>query len=223
MKIVLPFTTTVPVNSLVHLAYPLGIIYGNCTKRKANMYLIKNHLQMVWYHDCKETGTGYEFCFCIPFFPYRKCFKRHTLDLNPKLNNVIDIIINHINKKCYVYLVADEFYLSGTKNYNKNHVFHDLLIYGYDEQERMFYTAGYNEKKEYSVNTCRFEDIVFEKTAFLQCVKLKNNFYMSISKREIRKKINNYLNPYMFTHKEIKKSKVEMPDFGIKAVELPYE
>lgn len=215
--VLLPFESDIPVNSLVHLAYPLGIVYGSCEKRQADIYALMNHLQLVWYHDC--DFPGYELVFYIPFFPYRKCFKRKTRHLDIDEESVIKTIINYIENGYYVYLIADEFYLTNSLNYNKYHNFHDLLIYGYDYDERKFNISGYNCEGSYGVRTCGFNELVIDKSCPLECIKLKKFFKPSINRRKIRKELKTYIKPLKYTCKISKKNN-SLQDIGVNAVKL---
>lgn len=217
MKTILPFETNIPVNSLVHLAYPLGIIYGNCTRNQADIYTIMNHLQLMWYHE--DNPPGYELVFYIPFFPRRKCFKRKTLNVkNEKDDVIIKTIINYINEGYYIYLITDEYYLTNSLKYNTQHNPHDLLIYGYNDQEMIFNIAGYDRKSRYGVRTCDFKELSFDKSCPIECLKLKKTFKQSLKKSIIVNELKNYINPLKYTYIESKKQ--SRRDFGVNAIKL---
>lgn len=63
--------------------------------------------------------------------------------------DILKIIKNMINKRAYVYGFFNECYIPNTLAYQRFNFDHDYLIYGYDDEEKMFYAAGYNKHKEY--------------------------------------------------------------------------
>jgi hypothetical protein len=46
--------------------------------------------------------------------------------------NIIEGIIEAISSNGYVLLLCDEYHISGTPSYQKNHLLHEMLIFGYD-------------------------------------------------------------------------------------------
>lgn len=70
------------------------------------------------------------------------CLGYHLLD---KVDNIIDFIIEKLNRGYYLIINIDEYYLSNKWAYNKNHFVHSSLIYGYDNVAEQLLVIGFNE------------------------------------------------------------------------------
>lgn len=59
--------------------------------------------------------------------------------------NQKDFIKWSIDKKYYVNMCVDEYYIEGRRAYQKEHYMHFNLFYGYDDSEKVFYALGYSQ------------------------------------------------------------------------------
>jgi hypothetical protein len=88
--------------------------------------------------------------------------KRYTVPwtiINRDYEEFISFIENCINKDLYSYYSYDTFYNSSYTNYNQKHIKHELLIYGYDRNEKVFYAADFFDYSNYSFKMCRYEEV----------------------------------------------------------------
>ncbi len=58
-------------------------------------------------------------------------------DISDK-KDIVGAVIDAINQDGYVVLYCDRFYIKGSPHYQKEHYPHDLLIYGYDNDSKVF-------------------------------------------------------------------------------------
>lgn len=77
--------------------------------------------------------------------------------------HILDILYTAINDGFYIYTHVDEFYVPYSSHTQKRHFFHDILIYGYNQNKKVIYTIGYGSDGEYSLREISMEDLT---TAF---------------------------------------------------------
>jgi len=54
----------------------------------------------------------------------------------------------------------DEYYIKCKTRYNKIHYRHSLLIYGYDDDTRLFYAIGYTNEKKYQPHGLTYDEFI---------------------------------------------------------------
>lgn len=85
------------------------------------------------------------------------CLGYHLLD---KVDNIIDFIIEKINRGYYLIVNIDEYYLSNKWAYNKNHFVHSSLIYGYDNVAEQFKAISFNKDMLFTKMTFTYAQFV---------------------------------------------------------------
>lgn len=70
-----------------------------------------------------------------------------NIDICRQITDICDILKRKIQKKYYCILFLDFFELECTSSYGKTHFVHELLFYGYDDQQRIFKCYGYINRK----------------------------------------------------------------------------
>ncbi len=83
------------------------------------------------------------------------CLGYHLLD---KVDNIIDFIIEKINRGYYLIINIDEYYLSNKWAYNKNHFVHSSLIYGYDNVAEQFNAISFNKDMLFTMMTFNYAE-----------------------------------------------------------------
>ncbi|MDR1117384.1 MAG: BtrH N-terminal domain-containing protein [Oscillospiraceae bacterium] len=78
-------------------------------------------------------------------------------DITTYFRSFVDFVVYHIEKGNYVISMLDHYCLPPSAHYNQNHFRHDVLIYGYDLEKRVFYTSDFYKDGIYS-----FEPIPFD-------------------------------------------------------------
>jgi amino acid adenylation domain-containing protein len=78
--------------------------------------------------------------------PYREIINEISLGAATmaKETDIIEFIITNINRGNYLNISVDEYDLFGTRQYQKNHFVHHVLVYGYDNAERSIKSITYN-------------------------------------------------------------------------------
>lgn len=95
--------------------------------------------QKIMYHDC-------------PFI------KAYSI---PKvyISNIITFLENSINENYYAFFLVDRFYLQSYKEYHKEHVIHEIFIYGYDKERKEFYTSDNSTCQKYMNKLVKYDDL----------------------------------------------------------------
>ncbi len=75
---------------------------------------------------------------------YIQCLKLELL--NVLCQDIVEFIMNAIDKNYYVDICLNEYFIPIKRAYNKFDCPHDNLIYGYDKKKSIFYVAGYIQK-----------------------------------------------------------------------------
>lgn len=70
-----------------------------------------------------------------------------NIDICRQITDICDILKHKIQKKYYCILFLDFLELECTRFYGKTHFVHELLFYGYDDQQRIFKCYGYINRK----------------------------------------------------------------------------
>ncbi|RKP54430.1 hypothetical protein D7Z26_13855 [Cohnella endophytica] len=119
-------------------------------------WLYNNHLQVasvsingtVWAGFYNPLGRKH-YPLINKEYMTRETIVRNNLD-------ICDLLIKSIDQNKYAYMGVDTFYI---KSYNHNHHFnHDLFIYGYNEDEQLFYIADFFGTK-YSFSEATFTEV----------------------------------------------------------------
>lgn len=74
---------------------------------------------------------------------------RHSFICSSALRGIgciVDFLIERIDMDWYGIIFVDQYYVEGTPSYQKRHYAHELLVYGYDKNARMFNAIVYGKK-----------------------------------------------------------------------------
>ena len=205
MRKILPFNIDVIVKSYHHHAFSLGIISAH--EKEYLNYVINNYNQLVWYDHLGEYN-GYELNFDLPFFLYSDPFIREHLDheLFEEVSNlsICDFLIRSLLLNRYIYLCVDEFYLNKSINYNKEHCIHDLMIYGFDDMENIFFCAGYDKSLHYKDLQYTFEEIIKSKPQNIELLKF-NHINCQVNEKYLKQSIYDLIYPESYLIHESRK------------------
>ncbi len=72
-------------------------------------------------------------------------------------SDIVEFLISIIDSGKYIDTIYDQFYVPCSERYMKTHFIHDMLIYGYDRERRIFYIGDFMEISKYTFNIVTFE------------------------------------------------------------------
>lgn len=151
---ILPLETNVPVKTLPNYAHPLGVMKAAGVDIDnwiaQNLISIYNFANYLW--------------FDIDYFSNWDCFET-TLITSKELrwlqNGFIDCIRNAIDDNWYLSVFINEMYIPFSEVYKTCNVYHEIFVNGYDNERKIFYTAGYDGDLQYRQHILAYDD--FEK------------------------------------------------------------
>lgn len=166
MKKELKMNTNPSYKTFNNLAFGFSIIELDI--KDYTNWLVSNFLR-VFYRITWGTIS-----FKLPHCYRWKCFTHKMIIYNSKrYESFINAVENQINNDRYVYLCVNEKYIPNRPHYNKNNYLHDIYIYGYDNDNENFLTAGYNLSGHFSQQKISYESVFLAQKNKL----LKNIFF----------------------------------------------
>lgn len=145
-----------PVISYLHHAYPLTAAQ---THEDFFAWFYSNYIQLEYDVNCSRlnffTNVVCGNSIYIPILDYR------ILDLeflSVSHIDTISFIVDSINMGYYVTTYLDEYYIPERFSYKKFHFRHDIMIFGYDLDKRIFKIIGFNDKQQYTTSCLSFSE-----------------------------------------------------------------
>lgn len=197
--IILPFNLSPYMKNYQLKAFELGIIEANeksirpwiYNKYINQLYMIKDGRFTYTNYDRWHAREGVTEC-------QKLCVKSELLSLKCGLN-IHQLIIDMLDTGHYVYGRYNEYYIPNKLAYQKQYYIHDFLLYGYDRDKQLFYSAGYLQDGKFQSYTILFNDfwsslesVTSEKLNF-HFIKYKNGIENSIDLRMICDDLFDYL------------------------------
>lgn len=135
---------------------------------------------------------------------------------------IVDYIIDSIDRGfCLNVFAVDEYYLSNSNVYNKEHFIHETLIYGYDQEQKVINVVGYDQNDTFSKFTYKMEEFV---EAFNAAI--NNAPYYLVDALHLLK-IRHFFCDYVFSYdnfvNELEKYVYSIPDYKKKYFSLASE
>ncbi len=145
-----------PIYGYLHHAYHLSV-----AQRHPQFYkwFYCNYIQLE-YNPTTDWLNFYSLDIKKNYYPLLnvEVLSNTTIKINKV--DILDFIINCVNNNRYIWLYTDEFYDPNKTSFNTKHFVHESLIYGYDLNNRCFYSVGFNNKYLYATSIINFEDFV---------------------------------------------------------------
>lgn len=140
MKTIMPICSTPAIKSLGFYAFPLSIIQ---TKEKQYTPWFYNEFTQLQATVPTNDDFVIDFYFkqedCIHNYQPLVSHKMHLADL--VMEDVVSLYRLMIQNHYYVYTFVDKWFLSAY--HLKDHWWHDLMLYGFDDEEQIFWAEGY--------------------------------------------------------------------------------
>lgn len=133
-----------PIISYLRHSYPLGIMM-TCTNADANLkdWMTSNYIALCW----PETTRYALFDMMVSYndnpFVKLRTISRGELNYILKYISFENVIKNLIDMEIYVQVNNDDYYLSTSRSFQKEHHLHQILIIGYEETRNEFICWGF--------------------------------------------------------------------------------
>lgn len=196
---ILPFTIDVPSIAYHNLAFPLGIM-------KANINNFDEWLcgKLI---DCKYDHAQDKYnLFDSDLWDYAHgVTQTQSFHITPDIFNCdafdsIGIIRYMLDNGNYVFGLLNEKYLPMKKAYGEYDFVHDFLIYGYDDHQKVFHSAGYTSNGRYELYDMSYTDFLNSMKGFcfsrfaIYFHKIANDYTAKLDVPSIKAKIEKYVN-----------------------------
>ncbi len=133
--------------------YLLGIILQNEEGKK---FVFNNYMSMLVKHFYDSHG---DFAFDGVYSCHRDILDQ--LIIRGPLEHFHETIQKSIDHGKYVVINVNEENLPCRQAYHHHYFRHDLLIYGYDSQEKTYLTAGFNENMEFCTQAYAYKEVEY--------------------------------------------------------------
>ncbi len=120
-------------------------------------WVFNNYINLWGEEPCYENGFSilrfhsWSIKKVCPYFKINH-FKKSFFD-----SNITEFIISKIDMGKYIDVVYDQYYIPNTIQYKDKHSIHDMLIYGYDRKQRLFFVADFFKYSKYEFETVPFD------------------------------------------------------------------
>lgn len=143
-----------PVTLDVEFTENMGICVTLCiltTEKKYKNWIYTNYMMPV---ACMKDDDMFEYIIadCARYgwlsqTPYALMkFSFVSDSILKEVRDIVGLLIERINIERYCVLFLDNYYLPCELSYQREHFVHEILIYGYDMEERVFQIITYNHK-----------------------------------------------------------------------------
>lgn len=109
---------------------------------------------------------------------------------------IIKYVIDSINSDYYLNISFDEFYIEGKHSYNRMHFEHYNLVYGYDDDTRLFYLFGYRGGGKLAKTTVSYDNFLkaYGKNNVVRYKLCYNSVVYKFNIAYVKQVLNEYLN-----------------------------
>ena len=165
-RYILPFKEK-PYTQMYHnKAFPMGIIQGNTDTDEIMPWICGKFINCVWIPESRRTK--FDHCIYDDWCTDDKILLQQRIDFFPETYEYLGIDILRFLKQmicngAYVYGMYNEKYIPGKYAYKNVDRSHDFFIYGYDDNDQIFYSAGYLDDgifHAFKISYTDFEDSI---------------------------------------------------------------
>lgn len=153
-KVVLPFETRPYCLCYHNLAFPFGVIQGNGKTSEVDVvsWMLRKFTNCVF--DDNMSFNKYEICLCDAWGVIDGLSIHQNINFSKTTFDIFGIDILSFVKKAidtcfYITGSYNEKFIFGKRAYKKYDFWHDYIIYGYDDENNCFYSAGFMEDGNY--------------------------------------------------------------------------
>lgn len=144
------------VKTYQHLAFPMSIV--GCRERNKgwfytnfiNMYSLFNDGRLLLNYDVQYFEDEV-------YYLNMERLSINSFDLFEQ--PLIAQIKKFIDNEKYVCLNVDEYYIECAKYYDKEHYNHEIMIYGYDDTDKVVYCACYGADRHYKLRKVKYDSL----------------------------------------------------------------
>jgi hypothetical protein len=145
------------VKTFSNVAFPLSVL--GCEERCKDWFY-SNFINIYSCYNDQILSTNYD----VQFFEDEVYYlnRDHIMisNLDMMRAQIIETLISSINKKQYICVFLDEYYIPYSPDYDINHKSHETFIIGYDKNEEVFICLSYGYDGKYKYRILKFENFI---------------------------------------------------------------
>ena len=200
MKKELPILVKPPIIAYQYHAYSLGALFQNATFID---YFMCNYIN-IFYNKrlCNKANFTSE---DDKYFDEMPSFTRNTISFQNNFlfdyscDSFTKMVMFMIENEYYINGFINEYYVPDRTSYRSCYFRHDFLIYGYDYEQKVFNSIGYNSNWDYKEHYIPFEDFYYgiksvKGTNWIHFFKNIKEYKYSFDITNFKKQLYNYLN-----------------------------
>lgn len=163
-KIRLPFELNPIMQGYQYTAFPMSIIQGNA-KSDLTPWLCGKHINCCY--NTNQVSDKYSMSTCVSesycYTRGENVLKFQHISFEKETYRIVGLTLIEFVKKLiqtshYICGNYDEYYIKSKRAYNKFHCRHDYILYGYDDEKQIFYSAGYTNRNVYEDFDISYDD-----------------------------------------------------------------
>jgi len=153
-----------PINGYTSLTNMLAILYGNTDIHIPWFY--NHYVQLVSSKDpmMRLSGNFYDdininfipIANSCPFIDVQR-FNRRTIGLSSTV--LTEFVEHQINLGYYVQFFLDQYFLSCSEYYQKEHLFHQTLVYGFDKEEKKIFITDFSYNNKFVMTSISYDEL----------------------------------------------------------------
>ncbi len=187
MKI-LEINTNPPVTTYNHHAFGTGII---TTVWWGMNWVYNNYILLGFYPDEGPLTFDFymDYIYCQPVFEREYLSDSIMAYVSEKPERIAK---EQLEAGKYLECCVDEYFIPGREPYRTYHFQHNILLYGYDDGKKVFYTAGYDETGKYTTGMVTYKEFRDSGPNYLNILRLRSDLDFEIYPEYIQRQIMQY-------------------------------
>ena len=195
-KVILPITVNIPTSSYFALSLQLGVILAH---KETKEWYYENFINIYMERHNNICFTEMSFgmlCRYTTVFDYSVSKYEDTVH-----SNIVDRVRHELlDEQNYAYLYVDEYYISCKKAYMNYHFHHQALIYGFDDDKRVFNAIAFDKSGHFAELEYRYDEVVTGYEEAFKCEPETKNDTFGVVFFKIRPDFSHKLNPTHMIH-----------------------
>lgn len=136
-----------------------GFVLSILPEDKAEPWIYNAFIQLR-YLDCEHVLFFEMYRSLIDGCPYINRTTIERKQIEKYYDDIFLFIENMIFDNKYIFFHVDRYYLSFFNEYHKNHIWHELLIFGFDKKNNIFYCADNGPDGKFCHFTCSYQEFL---------------------------------------------------------------
>lgn len=194
---VLPLDTEPLLRGFLHEAFILSILQTD--RRRTEPWIFNNYIQTVYR---PANNAHYDIFASWEILGSVFWWKQFTHEVIEDCGgSFVDFAKGAINREFYIYCFADQFYIPHRPLFGKQHIIHDELIFGFDDDKKTFDIIAFTETGDYRPTTLTYEQLENSAPPYIGYLQINRDTPMRLDPTLISATLRDYLEPSLIKHR----------------------